>query len=180
MAKGKGAQAQARVKVESSDSGSGSATGTDQAGTDGSTGAEDQQGAGDAGTDGNTGDASQAQEQKATEQADQQGAKADNVPVDPVLNAKAPQGDYTADTPTTGVVLQSVRQSSRAVQDAEARGEQVVTVTIPKDFTLMSDSGIPHEYKAGIDEMPVSHANHWWAKAQGVEIYQTPDRDTVR
>lgn len=151
MAKGKGAQAQARVKVESSDSGSGSATGTDQAGTDGNTGAEDQQ-----------------------------GAKADNVPVDPVLNAKAPQGDYTADTPTTGVVLQSVRQSSRAVQDAEARGEQVVTVTIPKDFTLMSDSGIPHEYKAGIDEMPVSHANHWWAKAQGVEIYQTPDRDTVR
>ncbi len=104
-----------------------------------------------------------------------------DVPVDQVLNATAPVGDYTSNTPTTGVVLDNARQSSRAVIEARARGEQVVTVMIPKDFTLHADNGVPYQYKAGIDEMPISHANHWWAKqSNGVEIYQAPDSDTVR
>lgn len=50
--------------------------------------------------------------------------------------------------------------------------EGKVTVTVPKAFKLQSDLGAVHEYKAGVQEMDREHAEHWYAKANGVEIYQ--------
>ncbi len=53
---------------------------------------------------------------------------------------------------------------------AHSHDDDFVTVLIPKDFKFTTDDGKMVEYKAGIDEMPRSHAGHWFSKAQGVEI----------
>lgn len=56
--------------------------------------------------------------------------------------------------------------------EREQEPEKMVTVSIARDFTLTGDDHKPIEYKAGIDEMPLSHANHWFAKnAGGVTLY---------
>lgn len=52
--------------------------------------------------------------------------------------------------------------------------EEKVTVTIPNTFDLTLDTGRVIRYKAGVDEMPISHATHWFSKNRGVEIYK-PD-----
>jgi hypothetical protein len=49
-------------------------------------------------------------------------------------------------------------------------GEKV-TVLIPKPITLTLDDHTQVSYGAGIDEMPIEHANHWWSVQNGVEIY---------
>lgn len=63
-----------------------------------------------------------------------------------------------------------------AAQVGEARepkesGDRV-TVTIPKAFTLTLENHHQVHYPAGVDEMPLEHANHWYTKAMGVEIYE--------
>lgn len=37
-------------------------------------------------------------------------------------------------------------------------------------FNLADDKGGMHAYPVGTTEMPASHANHWYAEANGVEI----------
>lgn len=46
-----------------------------------------------------------------------------------------------------------------------------VTVMIPKDFSLTLVNHTQVHYKVGVDEMPLEHAQHWYSKAMGVEIY---------
>lgn len=46
-----------------------------------------------------------------------------------------------------------------------------VTVLIPRNFNLTLDDGIQVHYGAGVDEMPIEHASHWYSKAMGVEVY---------
>lgn len=46
-----------------------------------------------------------------------------------------------------------------------------VTVMIPKDFSLTLVNHTQVHYKVGVDEMPLEHAEHWYSKAMGVEIY---------
>jgi hypothetical protein len=62
--------------------------------------------------------------------------------------------------------------------EAPAESGEIVTVMIPRDFSLTLD-GSHHQvhYKAGTDEMPIEHANHWYAKANGVEIYTKGRKD---
>jgi len=48
-------------------------------------------------------------------------------------------------------------------------GDLVQTI-VPKTFTLTRDGGVPITYHAGFVNMPRSDAEHWWSKAQGVEI----------
>jgi hypothetical protein len=48
---------------------------------------------------------------------------------------------------------------------------EMVTVTVPKEFKLQLDHFRQVIYKAGIQEMERLHAEHWWAKANGVTIY---------
>lgn len=65
---------------------------------------------------------------------------------------------------------------STAAQGAErlaaADPDKMVTVEIAKSFNLTLDDGREVHYKAGLDEMPLSHATHWFAKAAGgVKLY---------
>jgi hypothetical protein len=48
--------------------------------------------------------------------------------------------------------------------------DPLVTVAVPRPFTLTLDGHIQVRYEAGYHEMPESHATHWYAKAHGVEI----------
>lgn len=59
-----------------------------------------------------------------------------------------------------------------AVRLAEKEDEDpMVMVTITRDFKLTSDDHVVHEYRAGTDEMPLSHAKHWFARnAGGVKL----------
>ncbi len=56
------------------------------------------------------------------------------------------------------------------VRQPTESGERV-TVHIPKAFSLtLTDHNQVH-YKAGTDEMPIEHAEHWYSKAMGVEVH---------
>jgi hypothetical protein len=48
--------------------------------------------------------------------------------------------------------------------------DKVVTVSVPKTFTILDDERIKHIYVAGTTEMPESHAKHAYAVANGVVI----------
>lgn len=64
-------------------------------------------------------------------------------------------------------------EANRDKAEAElAVDDKMVTVVIEKDYTLILDNHREVRYKAGIDEMPLSHAKHWWSKnAGGVKLY---------
>jgi len=55
---------------------------------------------------------------------------------------------------------------------APSESGEMVTVTIPKNYTLTLDDHTQVQYKAGVDEMPIEHANHWWSVQNGIEIYE--------
>lgn len=54
---------------------------------------------------------------------------------------------------------------------APTESGETVTVTIPKNFILTLDDHTQVPYSAGIDEMPIEHATHWWSVQNGVEVY---------
>ncbi len=49
------------------------------------------------------------------------------------------------------------------------KGEEVV-VMVPKAFTLTNENHAETHYPVGLQRMPLAHANHWYAKAHGVQI----------
>jgi len=53
---------------------------------------------------------------------------------------------------------------------ADAENDDLVTAVVPKAFRLTCDDGKVVEYQVGIQDMPTSHAKHWWSQAQGVTI----------
>lgn len=48
----------------------------------------------------------------------------------------------------------------------------MVTVIVPKPFTLTHDNGTHTSFEAGVQEMDEGHATHWFSKAQGVTVYK--------
>lgn len=74
-------------------------------------------------------------------------------------------------TPTPSTDLQVAPATDAAHGATEIADEVTVTVTAPKPFTLNLSHDLRVEYKAGVQEMPLAHATHWWAKAHGVEVY---------
>lgn len=58
------------------------------------------------------------------------------------------------------------------VEKVSAEVVDMVTVTVPKPFILRVDNFTEKKYAAGVQEMERSHAEHWYAKAYGVVIYQ--------
>lgn len=55
----------------------------------------------------------------------------------------------------------------------EAQVKQLPTcvANVPKAFTLTDDDHKPHHYTVGTHpKMPIAHAEHWFARAHGVEI----------
>jgi hypothetical protein len=55
--------------------------------------------------------------------------------------------------------------------DAVQEGEATVTCEVPRGFTITLDDHTKVEVKAGVQELGVVIANHWYAKAHGVKIY---------
>ena len=47
-----------------------------------------------------------------------------------------------------------------------------VTVTVPKAYKLRVDDHTEILVKAGVQEMPLAHAEHWYSVANGVTVYQ--------
>lgn len=56
------------------------------------------------------------------------------------------------------------------VQHIEVDESDVVTAHVPKGFNLTLDSGHTIRINAGTQEMPREHAEHYYAKANGVTI----------
>lgn len=63
-------------------------------------------------------------------------------------------------------------QKQRLVKEPEVPDEETVTVVNPKQFTLTMDHGNEVVVPAGTQELPRSYAEHWFAKAQGLVIYE--------
>lgn len=76
---------------------------------------------------------------------------------DPVAAAATKQGE--------GVV-----EAAQAAAEAKAQGEEVVTVNVPRAFRLTLDDRTEVAYHPGAAMMPISHAEHWYAQANGVTI----------
>lgn len=85
----------------------------------------------------------------------------------------------------SGDVNQEAPQVEQAEPQAEAEQEVVqaaprdpsddtvyVTVTVPKAFKLRTTHDHVYDYAAGICEMPLEHAEHWYSVANGVTIYK--------
>lgn len=72
-------------------------------------------------------------------------------------NPPATAGDETGPLPGESVVV----------------GADTVTVLVPHDYRLTIDyaSGV-HEIRAGVQEMPLAWAEHWFSVANGVTIYR--------
>ncbi len=48
----------------------------------------------------------------------------------------------------------------------------MVTAIVPKAFMLTLDDHTEVHIAAGTQELPHSHATHWFARAQGVKVYE--------
>jgi len=72
----------------------------------------------------------------------------------------------------SAAVVERTEGDKVSLKDAvtELSGE-MVTVIVPKGFKLTRDSGEPAIYAAGVQEMPLEDASHWFARAQGVKVY---------
>ena len=111
-------------------------------------------------------------------------------PVAPVAGtdpAAAPAAETEAETAAKAKAQLEAQAQAQAEAEAAAKakapipqpdavkpaGEPVVmvTVTVPKAFKLRIDHHQVVEYKAGVQEMPLEHADHWYAKANKVEKY---------
>ena len=60
--------------------------------------------------------------------------------------------------------------ADEAAKQAEEAGEEMVMATVTKAFRLTLDSYREVVYEPGVQEMPRSHAEHWYAKANGVKL----------
>lgn len=89
----------------------------------------------------------------------------------------APAAKKPADPRDTGGALPPMPPASTKTDDMETRpakkkkrAEDLVSVTVPTAFQLTTDDGERVQYQSGIQDMPHSHAHHFYAKANGVEI----------
>lgn len=100
------------------------------------------------------------------------------------LNSAGPSSDNGVQDQDKDVDVAAVNAAqAKAQEDAGAaaapevsrprvqlkKKEEMVRVTVPKAFRLNADSG-EVAYAAGTEEMPLSHAEHWYSEANGVVI----------
>lgn len=88
------------------------------------------------------------------------------------IAAPSPESAAPAAPAADTVVTKVEAAVESAVAKVEAEVVDMVTVTVPRAFKLMLDHFHTKDFKAGIQEMERSHAEHWYAKASGVEIYE--------
>lgn len=58
---------------------------------------------------------------------------------------------------------------------AKELGEELVRVVVPKAYKLTDDSHRIFDYGPHTREMPPTHANHWYSKANGVSLAKTKE-----
>lgn len=68
----------------------------------------------------------------------------------------------------------TITSAAKTPAQAAQSDEAFVTSLVPKGFTLFLRPGLKVTVKSGTQELPVSIANHWYAKAHGVTTY-TPE-----
>lgn len=96
--------------------------------------------------------------------------------------AAAPAATVATETPAPAVPPaaapqpQPAQQGTLARLDAEAEAvvskvEQVI-VTVPKAFMLRVDNDVVHAVRAGVQKMDKVLAEHWYSKANGVELFK--------
>lgn len=93
------------------------------------------------------------------------------------VKASAPRRAQIAptDSPITAQAAQAGKpnlDAKEAVKEAKADGEDTITVTVPHRFHLTLNNFKRVTYEAGVQEMPVSHAEHKYAVANGVTPYK--------
>ena len=94
---------------------------------------------------------------------------ATNKPKAPAQTKSAAADPRTSPAPTATPAPASSSPPDDEVKPRR-RKEEMVTCTIPQGFKLTLDDGTEIDIKAGTDELPRSHAEHWYSKAHGVEI----------
>jgi hypothetical protein len=78
----------------------------------------------------------------------------------------------TSDIADSGEIVEQTNPDLIALRKpTTAQEDELVTVVVPKAFMLTLDDHTPIAYAAGTQEMPVSHAAHWFARAHGVKVY---------
>lgn len=83
----------------------------------------------------------------------------------------------TTDVPDTVAVAEQAEgqkiflEAEGRIPDAQVPEDPMVTAIIPKAFWLQLDHEKKVHYPQGTQEMPTSHADHWFARANGVVKY---------
>lgn len=67
--------------------------------------------------------------------------------------------------------IRATKSSAAKIEAEKLAAKDLVTVVIPKSFNLMLDTHEVVRYVDGVQEMPRSHAEHWYSKVNGVRIY---------
>lgn len=66
---------------------------------------------------------------------------------------------------TTGDAIQAEKEA------VASDSNTTVTAIVPKAFKLNLENGGLIDYEAGVQEMPLHHASHWYSRANGVKVY---------
>jgi len=85
------------------------------------------------------------------------------------------EGDPSANSPinkSLAAQTQGPADQQQALKIAKDEGDDIVTAVVPKNFNLTDNQHRLFEYEAGVIDMPRSHAEHWFAVAQGVSIHK--------
>lgn len=65
-----------------------------------------------------------------------------------------------------------VAKAEKPAKAVEGEVVDMVTVTVPKAFILRPDHFQELKFNAGVQKMERQYAEHWWSKANGVEIFE--------
>lgn len=73
----------------------------------------------------------------------------------------------------SGEIVEKTSGDKIALAQPQAAQEQV-TVVVPTQYTLTRDDGSVTTFHAGIQEMGLDDASHWFSRNMGVKVY-TPN-----
>ena len=89
----------------------------------------------------------------------------------PVAPTRRPTAVRITEGATSADLVEASGDVKITLAAAEPEGEKV-TVIVPNGFTLTRDGHVPKVYAAGVQEMLVDDAAHWYTRACGVKVYE--------
>lgn len=92
------------------------------------------------------------------------------VPPAPAAAPVIPEAPIAAPAPAIADVMPA--EYVATLPAAEINNGEMVTVTVPQAFELAINHATTVSIKPGIQQMLLDHAKHWYAIANGVEIYE--------